>query len=162
MPNAVTHVIIAIVLVDLYRHYIANNRFGTNYIFLAGIAGLLPDIDIVLGGFQKLFTGKTFFFHGGFTHIIALPLIILTVAIFFSVWEEKKIALALYIIAFGWTLHIALDCLILGAYAPLFPFYSGQICPGLFTNELMPALDAIILLAWLGHEQVKHKIKDYF
>lgn len=51
MPLAVTHVLLTIILVDLFRDYIMKNHkkyLTLHTIMIAGIAGLLPDIDIPL------------------------------------------------------------------------------------------------------------------
>jgi len=52
MPTAVTHVILTIILLDLFRDYLMKNhkRYLTLHtLFIGGVAGLLPDIDILLG-----------------------------------------------------------------------------------------------------------------
>ena len=50
MPLAVTHVLLTIIMVDLYRDYITKHKgyFTLHTVFIAGFAGLLPDIDIPL------------------------------------------------------------------------------------------------------------------
>ena len=68
MPLAVTHVITSIILVDLYRDYISRHRhyFTLHTVFIAGFAGLLPDIDILLGKVLGFF-GEDIM-HRTFTH----------------------------------------------------------------------------------------------
>ena len=66
MPLAVTHVLITIVLIDLYRHYIAKNSFSRAYVLVAGIAGLLPDADIPLNWIISPLLNIDI--HGIFTH----------------------------------------------------------------------------------------------
>ena len=57
MPFAVTHVISSIILVDLYRDYVANHKkyFTLHTVFIAGLAGLLPDIDLPLNWLLNFF-----------------------------------------------------------------------------------------------------------
>ena len=46
MPYAVAHVILTIVIADIYRDYFAKKRFPMIYVLIVGIAGLIPDLDI--------------------------------------------------------------------------------------------------------------------
>ena len=48
MPFAVTHVLFAIIAVDLYRDYVARHKkyFTLHIVFIAGFAGLLLDMDL--------------------------------------------------------------------------------------------------------------------
>ncbi len=50
MPFAVTHVLLTIILVGLYRDYVTKHQkyFTLHTVFIAGFSGLLPDIDIPL------------------------------------------------------------------------------------------------------------------
>ncbi len=68
MPYAVTHVILTIVIADLYRDYAAKKKFPMIYVLIAGIAGLLPDLDIpALWAFNFVF-GTNYNFHRIYTH----------------------------------------------------------------------------------------------
>ena len=50
MALAVTHVILTIVILDLFRHYVfKKSKFPRYWLVIGGIAGLFPDIDIPLG-----------------------------------------------------------------------------------------------------------------
>ncbi|MBM3230000.1 hypothetical protein FJZ26_06215, partial [Candidatus Parvarchaeota archaeon] len=68
MPYAVTHVILTIVAADLYRDYFARRKFSTWYVLIAGIAGLLPDMDLPASWFANLFLGTSYNFHRLYTH----------------------------------------------------------------------------------------------
>tara|TARA_Y100000034_G_scaffold125404_1_gene174896 strand:- start:851 stop:994 length:144 start_codon:yes stop_codon:yes gene_type:complete len=46
MPYAVTHVLVAIIVAELLRDYW--KKFNLHYVLIAGIGGLLPDIDIIV------------------------------------------------------------------------------------------------------------------
>jgi len=50
MPQAVVHVLFVIIVLDLFRdHFLKDKReLPLHYIFIGGIAGLLPDIDVLL------------------------------------------------------------------------------------------------------------------
>jgi len=167
MPFAVAHVLAAIILVDLYRDYFAKHKkyFTLHTIFIAGVAGLLPDIDIPLNWFLNFFGLNIV--HGTITHTPLFALIFLIPA--FILWRQKKHKVAMYffVVCFGILLHISLDFLFTGdgfGIMFLYPF-SAQM----FDLNLLPSLsrtftagiDAIILLLWLWHEEMKHKISDF-
>lgn len=174
MAYAVTHVIIAIILIDLYRDYIAKNKFSTWYVLIGGIAGLLPDADYPIELIVRAITGTEVVIHRTFTHSVIYIAIFLLIALGFHLWKNKTfklfkkkftnkdVALLFMIVATGWFIHLSLDCVFSGeeklTWIPGTPL-------GFCTNQLSPevtmGIDAIILLSWLIHEQWKHKIKDY-
>ncbi|MBI4176739.1 MAG: metal-dependent hydrolase [Candidatus Aenigmarchaeota archaeon] len=174
MPYAVTHILLTIIAVDLYRDYVAKHRkyFTLHTVLVAGIAGLLPDIDIpanwLLG---KLFPGAVpaFLAHGGITHTPFFGLVFLIPAL--ALWERKKHKDAAYFFAasFGIFLHIFLDYVLGGgAHEGIMFFwplstagFKIHLLNGLGLNDVPQGLDALILLAWLWHEEIKHKIKDF-
>ncbi len=173
MPLAVTHVLTTIILVDVYRHYIAKHKklLTLHLVLIAGIAGLLPDIDILIGYFYNLI-GKTvpeLFLHGGITHTPFFALIFLIPGIILWKLKKQKIAAYFFVITFGILLHIFLDYLIGGGrYEGImwfFPFsmtgYKIHLLTYFGLSNLPAALDAVILILWLWHEEAKHKIKDF-
>ncbi len=168
MPFAVTHVLLTIILVDIFRDYFTKHRkyFTLHTIFIAGIAGLLPDIDIPLNWFLNLF-GLSIT-HGTITHTPLFALIFLIPG--FILWYNKKHKEAVYffVICFGIFLHLFLDYLVKGDYGSgimfFYPFSNVTYGLNLFQNvepNFFAAIDAIILLAWLWHEEIKHKISDF-
>ena len=161
MPFAATHIILTLVIVDLYRDYISKKKFPTYYVLLGGIAGLLPDIDIPIGWIYNLLYGTQLDFHGGITHIILFPVIFAALALIFR--KSRSLLLAFSLLSFGWLLHIGMDCIFTNRL-PLWPF-SGFACPALLPEPLIftvfPAIDAFVLVAWLIHEEWRHKIRDY-
>jgi len=173
MPLAVTHVIITIVLVDLYRHYIAKNSFSRVYVLIAGISGLLPDIDVPLSWLLSLIFQKEIWVHAIFTHSVILGVIFLLIGLFIHFSKNKKVlgfsklnaTLFFIMISIGWLIHVFLDCTLTGGGGKLswIPFIAEiSFCPRYLTSDLLAGIDAAILLLWLIHEEVKHKIKDYF
>ncbi|MBI4155285.1 metal-dependent hydrolase [Candidatus Woesearchaeota archaeon] len=172
MPLAVTHIIITIVLVDLYRHYIAKNSFSRVYVLIAGIAGLLPDADIPLSWLISLFSKTPLIVHRIFTHAVIWSILFVLIAFIIHISSKKKyfkftkkqVALFFIMISIGWLSHIVLDCTLQGnetiSWIPIIA--NLNFCPKWLTQEAITGLDAIILLAWLIHEEIKHKIKDYF
>lgn len=168
MPFAVTHVLFAIILVDIYRDYIAKNKkyFTLHTVLIAGIAGLLPDIDIPLNWFLNFF-GLSIT-HGTLTHTPIFGLIFLIPG--FILWRKKnqKEAMYFFVICFGILVHILLDYLLTTDPSRgimfFYPLSNASYALNLLKNfspVLFAGIDAIILLAWLWHEEVKHKISDF-
>jgi membrane-bound metal-dependent hydrolase YbcI (DUF457 family) len=173
MPLAVTHVLTGIISVDLYRDYLAKHKkyFTVFTVFLAGFFSLLPDFDILIRMIGDLFHFglPTLLQHGGITHTpFFASLFLLPALILWRNKKKRKEAACLFIAAYAIMLHIFLDYLLGGgAYEGvmwLFPFSTSAWKLHLLAYGLAnipEALDALILLAWLWHEEVKHKISDF-
>lgn len=169
MPLAVTHVILIIILVDLYRDYITKHKryFSLHTVFIAGLAGLLPDIDIPLNWlFNYSFD---FFKHGGITHTPLFGLIFLIPAFYFLRKEKHKRAMYFFVICFGILFHLFLDFLLGGGsregimfFWPLsIESFKIHLFSKIGLSNIPAAVDALILLGWLYHEEIRHKIKDF-
>ena len=171
MPLAVTHVLTTIILVDLYRDYVTPHKkyFTMNSILLAGIFGLLPDIDVF---FRFIWTATgtalpNILQHRGITHTLLFVLLFLIPGIFFSLRKQHRIATIFYIAAFGIFWHLTLDFFLSGdsSYGImwLYPFstmgWKLELASGI--PYFSQGLDAAILLLWLWHEEIKHKIVDF-
>ena len=81
MPLAVTHILIPIILIDLFRDHILKKKgvITNKHVLLAGLAGLFPDIDLpicylLMGGVNV---------HRLYTHNIWLPILFLAFSMFF-------------------------------------------------------------------------------
>src|SRR3989338_5495206 len=172
MPYAVAHVILTIVIADIYRDYFAKKKFPMIYVLIAGIAGLLPDMDIPFGWVFNLIFGTDFNFHRLYTHSLAFAIVFFFIAMMvaffakekfkFFKWNLPKHAAVMFFIAisFGWFMHVALDCALAGdGYLNLLPSIPLSFCPSAFGNDALLGFDAIILLLWLIHEQWRHDIK---
>ena len=174
MPYAVAHVILTIVIADIYRDYFAKKKFPMIYVLIAGIAGLFPDIDIPAGGVFNFIFGTDYIFHRIYTHSLIYAIVFFLISIFFLIsrkkdyrilnWKIPKQAFFMFFLAlaFGWFLHISLDCtLAADGYLNIIPSMPLTFCPHPFNNDVLAGFDAIILVLWLIHEQWKHDIKDY-
>lgn len=172
MPLAVTHVILTIIAVDLYRDYITKHKkyFTLMTILVAGIAGLLPDIDIPLSFAMSIVGVETgeLLHHGGITHTPFFGLLFLIPFAIFWKMRKHKLAIIFAVIAFGIAFHSFLDLFIGGGHPEgvmaLYPLSEQRFDVFLLLVQgfpAIPALDAIILLAWLVHEERRHKIKDF-
>jgi len=168
MPFAVTHVLSAIILVDLFRDYVVKHKkyFTLHTIFIAGFAGLLPDVDIPLNWFLNFF--GVGIVHQSVTHTPLFALIFLIPGLI--LWHNKKHKTAMYffVICFGIFLHLFLDYLFIGDSSAgimfFYPLSSAAYGLNLLQNvssNFFAGIDAIILLLWLWHEEIKHKISDF-
>ena len=175
MPYAVAHVILTIVAADIYRDYIAKKRFPMIYVLIAGIAGLMPDLDVPASWIFNFIFGTNYNFHRIYTHslIYAIVFFFISVLFLFAKKEKYKIlkwnvprrAFFMFFLAmaFGWLMHIGLDCALAGdGYLNLVPAIPLKFCPHPFSNQALAGFDAAILILWLVHEQYRHDIKDYF
>ncbi|HLC47354.1 MAG TPA: metal-dependent hydrolase [Candidatus Nanoarchaeia archaeon] len=171
MPFAVTHVLLTIILLDLYRDYFSKHKryFTIHTLFIAGVAGLLPDIDIVLDWFIDAVKAPVIFLHGYITHTIIFGLIFLIPAFIFWKRGYHKRAMYFFVICYGVLFHILLDVVIGGGAKDgamlLWPLsvemFKVHALIRLQIPNLMISIDAIILLLWLYHEERKHKISDF-
>ena len=167
MPQAVVHVLFAIILLDLFRdHFLKDKHELTlHYIFIGGVAGLLPDIDVPLFWLLKNFLGFDVpFFHRIFTHTFIFVLMFLFISLIYFDFNKKASKL-FAVITFGVAFHIFLDWILVGNISPLYPFSDAAYGLNLIGRISLPlaveGFEAIILLWWLWHEDKTHKIRDF-
>ena len=166
MPQAVVHILFTIIVLDLFRDHILKNKheLTLHYVFVGGVAGLLPDIDVPLFWLLKILGIDVPFFHRIFTHTFLFILIFLFISlIYFDL--NKKVSKLFAVITFGVAFHIFLDWLLVGSIAPFYPFSYSTYGLDLIGKIRLPlaieGLEAIVLLAWLWHEEKLHKISDF-
>ena len=82
MPLAVTHILLTIILLDLYRDHINKRYFSKHTIIIGGIASLLPDLDVPLGWIFGLFGMEVV--HGSLTHTPWFAFLFLIPALLFQ------------------------------------------------------------------------------
>ena len=170
MPFAVTHVLASIILVDLYRDYFTKHKkyFTIHTLFIAGLGGLLPDIDIPL----NIVTTKIGLevAHRGITHTPLFALLILIPGLVLWKFRHHKKAVYFFVISFGIFTHMFLDAFFIfnvqtDGIMVLYPLSDMRFgLKTLWTQSRIEggvALDAIILLLWLWWEERRHKIKDF-
>tara|TARA_Y100000310_G_scaffold306140_1_gene346985 strand:- start:80 stop:601 length:522 start_codon:yes stop_codon:yes gene_type:complete len=172
MPLAVTHVLLTIILVDLYRDYITKHKdyFSLHTVLIAGIAGLLPDIDIPINWLlNSLNVSIEFLKHGQFTHTPFFGLLFLIPAFILLKLDKQKLSRYFFVICIGILIHIFLDIIFGGGAGDgsmlLYPLstatYKIHLFSSLGLRNLAAGIDAVILIVWLYHEEVKHKIVDF-
>ena len=181
MPYAVTHILVPILLVSLFRDFVlkpGKRKFPLHYVLIAGLGGVLPDIDIVFSVFLRMIGQSDWWVHKTFTHSLFFPLAFLLVALLLKPFHTKAVVctrrghkLHLTIIslmlAFGTFIHIILD-LLFGEQAYLFyPFYLVNWGINLFSLSGLPwpntaaLIDGILLVIWIVYLELKHKISDF-
>tara|TARA_Y100000310_G_scaffold344708_1_gene458939 strand:+ start:2369 stop:2869 length:501 start_codon:yes stop_codon:yes gene_type:complete len=165
MGLAVTHVLLAIILIDIFRKKVIKKKdFSLWLVLLGGIAGLLPDIDIPLFWLLQFFIDINNF-HQDFTHNLIIPIILLIIGMTTIKW--KNISHTSFVIAAGWTIHILIDVIV--DAAPMFyPFTNARFglylldyLPQAISSEFLLGIDAIILILWLTYEWKYKLIRDY-
>ncbi|HLG23995.1 MAG TPA: metal-dependent hydrolase [Candidatus Nanoarchaeia archaeon] len=167
MPKAVVHILFTIIALDLFRDHVLKNKrsLPLHYVFIGGIAGLLPDIDVPLFWLLNGFLGLDVpFFHRMFTHTISFGLIFAILSLVFYDLS-KNASKILAIVSFGVFFHIFLDWFFIGTIMPFYPFSTAQLGLDIFGRLelplLMDGLEAVVLLWWLWHEEKTHKISDF-
>ncbi len=169
MPYAVTHVLLTIIILELFRDYFVKDKkkLPLHFVFLGGIAGLFPDIDVLLKWVLEPF--GVIIIHGMITHTIFFALIFLVISLIYYGFNKKASTLFL-IFFFGIMFHLALDYLLGGGFYegsmllyPLsFKMYKLHLLISTKIPNIMAGLDAAILLLWLYHEEKRHKIRSFF
>lgn len=183
MPQAVTHILVPIILVALFRDFYLKNKnkkeFPLHYVMIAGLGGVLPDIDIVLSYFLNFLGFAQWNIHKTFTHSIFFPLCFFILFLIFLPAHEKakicnlgrhklKLSTIFLMLSIGILTHILLDFLIGGPAYFLYPFYQTdsalylmQYLPQALQSSSMALLDGILLVIWLSYLEFKHKISDF-
>ena len=171
MALAVTHVLITIVVLDLLRHYVFGKKHFPRYlIVVGGVAGLAPDFDIVISWIVSFFSSGNVDLHGVFSHSLTFVLLFGLIGIIFSsdyVFKHKadrrKWSSIFFVIAFGWTMHLFLDCLYGGYKSFLWPLQiATNFCPQWGVQDHAASIDAILLILWIVHEEMHGYVRDWF
>jgi membrane-bound metal-dependent hydrolase YbcI (DUF457 family) len=93
MPQAVLHILVPLILIALFKDWYDKRhkkKFPLRYVLIAGIAGIIPDLDIA--AFWVLhFIGLSFNeVHRTFAHTIFVPLIFFFLFLIFKAVREKE------------------------------------------------------------------------
>ena len=181
MPQAVTHILVPILLLAIFRDVYLRKKgrsFPLHYVFFAGLGGVLPDIDIVFSVILKLFGTENWWIHKTFTHSLFFPLAFLLVFFAIKPFHERfricrvrkhklDISIIALMLSVGTLIHIFLDALVGEMAYWFYPFSMqdyGINLFGLFPFEWSTTaalLDGILLVLWIGYLEFKHKISDY-
>lgn len=179
MPYATTHILVAILLIELFRHILKDNKkFPRYYILIAAIGAIIPDLDI--GAFYILnFFGLAFEqIHRTFLHPIFIPLFLIGIGGIFYYFHlnnqeaskhHLKISWIFFILGIGTIIHLLLDITFAGRIIPLYPISNFEIglnliqyAPENLRDLITPTIDAILLMFWIFWMEFKLKISNYF
>lgn len=182
MPQAVTHILIPILLLSLIRDKILSKNskahFPLHYVLIAGLAGGLPDIDIAISVLLKLFGASNWWIHKTFTHSLFFPLIFFIGFIIFrkvqtsaricNIGRHKlRLSIIFLMISIGTFIHILLDTFAGESSYLFYPFSSHDYGINLFALSPLSwattaaLIDGVLLVVWLCYLEFKHKISDY-
>lgn len=179
MPNPTTHILISIILIELFREYFVkdNKKFPRYYILIAAIAGIIPDLDL-LAYYGLYFFGFGFEqVHRTFLHSLFIPMLLFLSGMFFLKSGVKdnlggkhiKISYTFFIFSAGSLIHLLLDMTfggMLTLFYPVLDFSIGFNLISFFPDKLewmIPhTIDAILLFFWIFWMEFKLKVRDYF
>lgn len=177
MPQAVTHFLIPVIFLELFRHFFIKDKksFPIHYVFIGGLAGLLPDIDIAFYYILSFFGYTIQEIHRTFSHNLFVPLFFVVLAGVSYKFKNKelgqhhlKLRNIFLVIAFGVFIHLFLDAIVQGSIMPFYPIFSLTIglnlinlFPSPWHNTIIPTLDAVFLIIWVVSLEVRHKISRF-
>jgi len=175
MPQAVTHLLFPLVIgswiKDWYEKKKSRGIFSLRYVLVAGIGGVLPDLDLAIFWILYYFGFTMEQVHRTFTHTIFLPLIFLI--LFFVLNNKVKLGRLKWntiflMLALGSSIHLILDGTLSGYIVPLYPLLNLEVglnLVGMLPKPLMdiaiPLLDGILLILWVVYLEWKHKVSDF-
>ncbi|MFH1972715.1 MAG: metal-dependent hydrolase [archaeon] len=165
MPNAVTHILIPLILLSFARHHIFKRKnFPLYLVLIGGIAGLLPDIDVLFYWITSGFTayGEV---HRLFTHNFVIGMGIFLIGLILLKYKDK-IGKIFMVVGFGWVIHVLLDAIFSGIVYPFYPIWNipfglNLLSATIFSGTVYAGIDAILLVLWLVYEYWQHNIKEY-
>lgn len=183
MPQAVAHILIPILLVAIFRDFYLKKKskkhFPLHYVLLAGLGGVLSDIDIPISIILNLIGIENWNIHKTFTHSLFFPILLLVISLPLKlIHKDAKIcnltrhklhlSTIFLMLALGAASHILLDS-VFGEQAFFFYPFSMQdfginlisYLPLELQELAMPTLDGILLVIWIVYLEVKHKISDF-
>ncbi|MFA5258865.1 MAG: metal-dependent hydrolase [Candidatus Pacearchaeota archaeon] len=179
MPQAAAHILIPLIFISLFRDYLIRKnkkwkkQFPFHYVLIAGISGVIPDIDVLAFWVLNFFGFSYQEVHRTFMHTIFIPFIFLFIGILFIksnhlIGKHKlKLSVIFFIISLGCFSHLILDSIFQGYIMPLYPFLDYSIGLSLFSYlpkplEIIaaPSLDSGLIIIWLIYMELQHKISD--
>ena len=177
MPHAIFHIVFAMLIAEFIREYVVKDKkkFSMHYVFIAGIAGALPDIDILAYWGLYFFGFSLEQVHRTFTHTLFVPLVFFILALFTWKFKNKNLGrhhLKLHniflMIALGLFIHLVLDFVVSGTISPFFPLLKfsiglnlASLLPFPIQQLIEPSLDAAIFIFWLFWLEYKHKLSNF-
>ena len=183
MPQAVTHILLPIIAFAIFRDfYLKRNdkkKFPLHYVLIAGLGGVLPDIDFIISLFLNLAGSSNWYIHKTFFHSLLFPAS--TLILFFILRpinikakvcnigkHNLRLSTIFLILTIGILIHFLLDALVGNMSYWFYPFSDHDFGLNLisivskdFQSFFMPLLDGILLVIWILYLELKHKISDF-
>lgn len=170
MPYTTTHVLVGIILIELFRDFFIKDarKFPRYYILLMAIASVFPDFEYIF---------QVPYLHRAFLHSLFLPLLFFVSGILSYAFHFKnknigkkhlKIPIIFFILASGSLLHIFLDVFLRDGAMLFYPFSEQMIGFNLISyipisqSVTLIALDTLLLFFWIFWMEFKLKVRDYF
>ena len=157
--------LLPMILLDFLRHKVFKNKrnLPNRYILIAGLAGLLSDIDIPI---SYLFSGVIV--HRGITHTVWISLLFLLGFAILQFAKKQDIAKFFLMISIGTGSHVVLDILTAGSLQLFYPlsnaYFAVNLIPTFFPHiEVTFAytvLDALLLFGWVATMILRRRVKD--
>ncbi len=180
MPYAITHILLTVWLAKIARNcsFKDKKKFPPYYLLIAGFAGVLPDIDLIVYLLLSSSGIALEQVHRVFSHTLMLPLLFFILSIAARKVKERRIlgysinfSMLFWALSFGTLVHIFLDWLLIGPVVPFFPF-SRQMyglslilklpfSEGIILGVIMPSIDAILFGLWIIERELRHKISRF-
>lgn len=180
MTQAVTHVLVPIILLSLFRDLFfktksQREKFPLHYVLIGGLAGLLPDIDVAAYYILSFFGYPLSEVHRTFSHNLFVVLAFIILGVILFSYKNKslgrhhlKLHTIFFVVSFGVFTHLVLDMLLAGVIMPFYPLSNFAIgwnlvnyLPEAWRGSIVPSLDAFLLVLWLVYMEVKHRISDF-
>ncbi len=183
MPQAVTHILVPILLVAIFRDFYLKRRnkksFPLHYVFIAGLGGVLPDIDFIISAIINFTSPEVWSLHKTLTHSLMFPIALFILFILLKPVSLKakicnlgrhnlRLSTIFLMLSIGALIHLGLD-FITGEWSYLlYPFSSAEYGLNLITylsqewqGVLLTLIDGILLVIYLAYLEFKHKISDF-
>jgi len=173
MPFAATHFIVTVVILTLLRdHYHKKHDFPIHYVFLGGLAGLLPDIDIAFFWILSFFNYSFIEFSHNLVFVFSFLLIsLLTINVKSFKFRNAELHFhkLFFVIFLGVSIHLLLDVFSITGINIFYPFNDLRLSlslekflPNSIQWAFFPTLDAVLLILWISYLEWKHKISSFF
>ena len=181
MPQAVTHFLIAALLVAIFRDYYLKRRdkahFPLHYVLIGGLGGVLPDIDFAVFWFLQLMGETVWEVHRGITHTLTFAALFIILGLFFRGLKKDfvdhhrmRLSIIFTLLSIGILIHIFLDLILFGNTTNLLYPFMQHLPIGLNLISYLPSevigvafasIDGILLMVWIAYLELKHKISDF-
>ncbi len=152
MPYTTTHVLISILLIELYIHFFVTDKktVPSHYLLIAAIGGVLPDLEYIVQ-YPNL--------HAAFMHSLFTPLIFFVIGILWlgggNFSRKYKLPFVFFCFSVMSFVHILLDIVLKDGAPLLYPFsmtitsyHLFSYLPGDYIVNFI-IFDSILLFLWI-------------